>query len=141
MAKLKEKVKHLIGIARVTGPVVEEAALDMKPDKGDVTDGSCSNAILNSPYIMFEHIAAVYPRFLVHGTLTPSLLACSFLPLLKFSLKDPADTGSYRAIAGSSLFLKLFDKMILSVGATCSPVIPGNLDSKGRPALPSVPGW
>ena len=34
---------------------------------------------------------------------------------LKSSLKDPADTGSYRAIAGSNLFLKLFDKVILSV--------------------------
>jgi hypothetical protein len=46
---------------------------------------------------------------------TTSLLACCFLPLLKSSLKDPADTGSYRAIAGSNLFLKLFDNVILLV--------------------------
>ena len=32
---------------------------------------------------------------------------------LKSSLKDPASTGSYRAIAGSSLVLKLFDKVVL----------------------------
>ena len=50
-----------------------------------------------------------------HGTVTLSLLACAFLPLLKSSLKDPADTGSYRAIAGSSLILKLFEKVILLV--------------------------
>ena len=47
--------------------------------------------------------------------MTATLLACAFLPLLKSSLKDPADTGSYRAIAGSNLFLKLFDKVILLV--------------------------
>ena len=47
--------------------------------------------------------------------MTASLLACSFLPLLKSALKDPADIGSYRAIAGSNLLLKLFEKVILLV--------------------------
>ena len=121
MLDLKEKVKAMIGessvheVAKITGAVVKEAALSMKPNKGDVSGGFCSNAILNSPDILFEHMAAVYRSFLSHGSITPSLLACSFLPLLKSSLKDPADTGSYRAIAGSSLFLKLFDKVILSL--------------------------
>ena len=102
-------------VAKVTGSVVKEAALSMKPAKGDVTGGFTSDAILHAPDIMFEHMAAVYRSFLFHGTMTPSLLACSFLPLLKSSLKDPADTGSYRAIAGSNLFLKLFDKVVLLV--------------------------
>ena len=39
----------------------------------------------------------------VHVTVTPSLLAPTFLPLLKSSVKDPSDPGSYRAIAGSSI--------------------------------------
>ena len=43
------------------------------------------------------------------------MLVCAFLPLLKNALKDPADTGSYRAIAGSSLILKLFEKVILVI--------------------------
>ena len=41
------------------------------------------------------------------------MLACAFLPLLKSSLKDPSSTSSYRAIAGSALLLKLFDKVVL----------------------------
>ena len=52
---------------------------------------------------------------MVHGTVTVSLLACAFLPLLKNALKNPADTNSYRAIAGSSLLLKLFDQCVLLV--------------------------
>ena len=121
MEALKEKVKKLVGdssveeVLKVTGAVVKQAALGLKPGKGDVTEGYTSDAIKNAPDILFEHIAAIYRSFLFHGTMTPSLLACSFLPLLKSSLKDPADTGSYRAIAGSSLFLKLFDKVILQV--------------------------
>ena len=60
-------------------------------------------------------LANIFRSWLLHGTVTLSLLACAFLPLLKSSLKDPADTGSYRAIAGSSLILKVFEKVILLV--------------------------
>ena len=35
------------------------------------------------------------------------------LPVPKSALKDPADPGSYRAIAGSSIVLKLFDMVVL----------------------------
>ena len=35
------------------------------------------------------------------------------MPLLKNSLKNPDDPNSYRAIAGSSIILKLFDKVLL----------------------------
>ena len=37
------------------------------------------------------------------------------MPLLKSALKDPASTDSYRAIAGSSQVLKLFDNVVLVV--------------------------
>ena len=42
-----------------------------------------------------------------------SLLACAFLPLFKGGLKDNSKTDSYRAIAGASLLLKLFDNVVL----------------------------
>ena len=80
-----------------------------------MTDGFYSDAILNAPDLMFEQLAAVYRSWLIHGTVSPTLLACAFLPLLKSALKDPADTGSYRAIAGSSLLLKLFDKVVILI--------------------------
>ena len=53
----------------------------------------------------------IFQSFLIHGIVTQSLLSCVFLPLLK-PLKDPAKSDSYRAIAASSLILKLFDKVI-----------------------------
>ena len=50
-----------------------------------------------------------------------SFLACAFLPLVK-GLKDPSLTDSYRAVAGSSVILKLFDYVILTVWGGSAPV-------------------
>ena len=121
MTFLKAKVSELIKLSsvsevmKVTGAKVKEAVGKMKPYKGDVSGGFTSDALLNGPDILFDQLAAIFRSWLVHGTVSLSLLACAFLPLLKSSLKDPADTGSYRAIAGSSLVLKLFEKVILLI--------------------------
>ena len=116
---IKERLGTLITansmgeVKKITGDKVREAAELLKPGKADVSEGFSSDAILNGPDILFDQLAAIFQSWCVHGTVTPTLLACAFLPLLKSSLKDPADTGSYRAIAGSSLVLKLFDKVVL----------------------------
>ena len=120
--EIKEKLGGLIvgeesvvEVFKITGDIVKKAACKMKPGKGDVTEGYTSDAILNAPDILFDQLAMVYRSWLIHGTVTLSLLACAFLPLLKNSLKNPAETNSYRAIAGSSLLLKLFDQVVLVV--------------------------
>ena len=121
MSQLVEKVEKLISqnsvqeVAKITGSKVKEAACLMKAKKGDVSGGFTSDALLSAPDIMFDQLASVFRSFLIHGTVTSYLLACCFLPLLKGSTKDPADTGSYRAIAGSSLILKLLEKVVLLV--------------------------
>ena len=120
MFQLLQKVESLIAqnslqeVAKITGNKVKEAVSLMKARKGDVSGGFTSDALLNAPDILFDQIGAVFRSFLIHGTITSYLLACCFLPLLK-GTKDPAVTGSYRAIAGSSLILKLFEKVILLV--------------------------
>ena len=121
MDQLQNRVAELIRadsmdeVSKVTGSKVKEAVTMMKPCKGDVSQGYTSDALLHGPDILFDQLALIFRSWLVHGTVCHSLLACAFLPLLKSSLKDPADTGSYRAIAGSSLLLKLFEKLILLI--------------------------
>ena len=123
-AEISDLMERIIGqidqdsmgeVQRVTGAKVKEAVGLMKPKKGDVSGSFTSDALLNAPDVLYDNLAAIFRSWLTHGTVTLSLLACAFLPLLKSSLKDPADTGSYRAIAGSSLILKLFEKVILLV--------------------------
>ena len=82
---------------------------------------------------LFDDLALVYRSWLVHGTVTASLLACAFLPLLKSSLKDSVSTDSYRVIACSSLLLK-FSSYLTSVfcctGATCLLVTASSLGTR-----------
>ena len=121
MESLGQRIRSLISnscmddVNLVTGPTVKEAAERMKAGKGDVTGSYTSDTILNAPDIFFEHFALIFKSWLVHGTVTLSLLACAFLPLFKGGLKDQSKTGSYRAIAGASLLLKLFDYVILNI--------------------------
>ena len=121
MANLAKKVTSLIKndslneVKKVTGAKVKEAVTLMKPFKSDVSKGFTSDALINGPQLLFDLLASVFRSWIYHGTVTKSLLVCAFLPLLKNALKDPADPGSYRAIAGSSLILKLFEKVILVI--------------------------
>ena len=97
---------------KITGNIVKEAAAKLKPRKNDFSGSYSSDAILNAPDNLFSSLAMIFRSFLIHGTVTQSLLSCAFLPLLK-PLKGPAKSDSYSAIAASSLILKLFDNKIL----------------------------
>ena len=68
-----------------------------------------------TPDILFEQLAHVFRSFLIHGTVTPQILSCAFLPLFKGRLKNPESFDSYRAIAGASQLLKLFEYVVLMV--------------------------
>ena len=121
MEEIKNRIKEMVGqdsikeVEKVTGKVVRMAVQKMKAGKSDISGSFSSDALLHSPDILFDSIAEVFRSFLVHGTVSKHLLVCAFLPLLKSSLKDPASTDSYRAIASSSLILKLFDNVVLLV--------------------------
>ena len=120
MSELKREIFGKINMdgaqeaRKITGTIVKEAAGSMKPGKSDVSESYTSDAILNAPDSFFSLIAMVYRSWIIHGTVSLPLLACAFLPLVK-GRKDPAKIDSYRAIAGSALLLKLFDKVILLI--------------------------
>ena len=122
MVRLQERIRGLIGtedsraeVCKLSGETVKEAVTRMKPHRMDVSQGFTSDCLLHAPDILFRLLALVFQDWLIHGTVTKSILSCAFIPLLKSSLKDPAKTDSYRAIAGSSLLLKLFEMCVLDV--------------------------
>ena len=119
MSVIKEKLNLMIGhdstdeVNKVTSEVVKKACSKMKSGKMDVSGGYSSDVLLHAPDSLFEHLAVVFRSFLIHGEVTSQLLCCAFLPLFKGGHKSAAKTDSYRAIAGSSQLLKLFDNVIL----------------------------
>ena len=82
-------------VFKITGQVVKAAAATMKNNKSDVSGSYVLDAVKNAPDIFFENIACVFRSWMFHGTVTTSLLACAFMPLLKNALKNLAETKSY----------------------------------------------
>ena len=101
-------------VDKMSAEVVKKAAISLKPHKMDVSQGFSSDALLHGPDLLFGLLGQVFRSWLLHGTVTKTVLACAFIPLVKGS-KDPALSGSYRAIAGSSLLLKLFERCVLLI--------------------------
>ena len=121
MNGIKERLEQRIDqgsiseISKITSASVKAAAATLKKGKADVSGSYSSDAIRNAPDSLYKHLAAVYRSFLMHCSVPWPLLACAFMPLLKSTLKDPANTKSYWAIAGSSTLLMLFDKLVLGL--------------------------
>ena len=100
-------------VEKITPNIVKAAAANMKPHKTDVSESFTSDVFLHGPDILFEHLTAIFKSFLTHGTISNEVLCCAFLPLYKGGVKNPEKFDSYRAIAGSSQILKLFEYVIL----------------------------
>ena len=77
---LDVKVDDLIEVKKVTGKIVKDAACRMKPSKSDVSGGYSSDALLNGPDSLFECLASIIRSFLIHSTVTKSLLVCASYP-------------------------------------------------------------
>ena len=85
LAKLNLLINEL---SKVTGSIVKEAVMKLKPGKTDVSGSFVSDALKNAPDNLFINLAKIFKSWLYHGSVTSSLLACSFMPLLKSNLKD-----------------------------------------------------
>ena len=90
-------------VRKLTGQAVRLAASRMKSGKIDVHQSYTSNVFLHAPPLLFDKLAAVFRSYLVHGSITLSVLTCSFMPLLKSAGKDPAQFDSYRAVAEAAV--------------------------------------
>ena len=121
MEELKERMKSMLDcrsegeIRKVTPEEVAAACRKMNGGKVDVSQGYMSDVFRHPPPILCQKLAAIFRSFLTHGSITPSLLSCSFMPLLKSARKNPAQFDSYRAIAGASQMLKLFEYVLLNI--------------------------
>ena len=119
--KLAEEVEENVDanseleVDRITPEVLQAAMWKLKTGKGDVTGSYTSDAIRSCPSEFFEVMAKMFKSWLYHGTVTKSLLTCAYLPVYKGGLKDPTSCSSYRALAGTSVILKLFDYTVLEI--------------------------
>lgn len=100
-------------IDRLTGDIVQEAASKLKGDKKDPCFSLNSDCLKRAPMVLFEHLAAIFRQFLIHGYVSNILLMSSVIPLIKDQLSDITSSDNYRSIAISSLILKVLDYVII----------------------------
>ena len=99
----------------VTTEVIEKAIHEIKTSKNDPVFNFNSDCIKRAPSALSYHLANIIRSFLIHGHVSKILLLATIVPLIKDKLGDREASENYRSIALSSVILKIFDWVILSL--------------------------
>ena len=102
-------------VDRVTTELIQDITREIKPRKTDPVFTFNSDCIKRAPLILFQHLANIIRCFLIHGHASPTLLLATIVPLLKDKLGDIESSDNYRSIALSSIVLKIFDWVVISM--------------------------
>ena len=97
----------------VDATLIKEAIDRLKSSKSDCLYNFGSDAFIKAKEVIAEPIAFLLKSFLIHGFVPLFLLVCSLVPLVKDKLGDISSSDNYRAIAISSLLLKIFDWVLI----------------------------
>ena len=100
-------------VMKIDEDLIREAIKKMKGGKSNVLFDFSSDCLINGPKILHTLLANLFRMFLIHGKVAAILLLCSLIPIVKDNLGDLTSSDNYRAIAKSSLILKLFDWIVL----------------------------
>jgi len=92
---------------------VRNAVQGLKCGKCDGFSGLMSDHIINACDELFVHISLLLSGLLVHGTVPYDLLVSTIVPIPKGKTANRTALSNYRAIALSSIFEKVFDRIVL----------------------------
>ena len=97
----------------LTPEVIKRALYKLKNDKSDESGDFTSDCLKAAPDEFHEILSGLFRSFLTHGYISLKLLTCALSPIVKDCNGNIADSKNYRAIAFSSLILKILDICIL----------------------------
>ena len=100
-------------IERINEDLIKEAIRKLKSGKSDALYDYSSDVFINGPPELVTHLTNMIKSFVVHGSVPYFLLLCTLVPIVKDPLGDIQSSANYRAIAISSLVMKLMDWVIL----------------------------
>ena len=91
------------------------AARKLKPAKTDPVVDITSDFLTNAPDRLYVILSECLKSYITHAHVSESLMTCMMIPIIKDKLGDTASSDNYRSIAISSLIMKIYDLVILSV--------------------------
>ena len=91
---------------------------NMKSGENDVNYDWRSDALKYGHSVLAPHVATLLKMFLTHGHVTEVFLKCALIPIVKDNNSSISKSSNYRAIAISSIIMKLLDNVILELEPT-----------------------
>ena len=99
----------------VTTDLVTNVISEIKSNKNDPVFAFNSDCIKKAPISLHNHLARIIKCFLIHGYVSNVLLVAMMIPLVKDKLGDIESSDNYRSIALSSVILKIYDWIIMTL--------------------------
>jgi len=93
---------------------VVEAVNSLKHGKNDGFTGLSTDHVINGCDELFVYVSLLFSLMLVHGFAFDDLLVSSIVPILKGKTVLCSDSSNYRGIALSSIFGKVFDRIVIN---------------------------
>lgn len=92
---------------------VKRAVSCLKSNKNDGGTGLKTDHFINAGNDCLTHVAMLFSSIIVHGAVPDSFLRSSIVPIPKGKHGAGADSTKYRGITLSSIFVKIFDNIVL----------------------------
>ena len=102
-------------IDRLSPHIISKLIKRMKRGKNDMHYTWRSDALKVGVEIISTHICELFKMFLIHNHVTQTFLNSALIPIIKDRNRSHADSSNYRAIAISSLIMKLLDYTIVEL--------------------------
>ena len=102
-------------VNKINPDLVKKMINSLHSDKNDSKYDFKSNALKVGVDILAEPFSDLLRSYLIHGHIPYIYLACSLIPIVKNSKESKLSSSNYRLIAITSLFLKLFDSILLDL--------------------------
>ena len=112
---MKIKQSDIGVVNKITPELVKKSIESLHRDKSDSQYDFKSDAFKVGVYILAEPFSDVLKAYLIHGHIPYIYLACSLIPIVKNTKESKLSSSNYRLIAITSLFLKLFDSILLDL--------------------------
>ena len=97
----------------VSGGDVMDAILCLKSGKNDGSHILSSDHFTNAGAELSVHIAILFSAIISHGTVPTDLVTSTILPIPKVKCVSSVSSDNFRGIALSSIFVKLFDNIVI----------------------------
>ena len=117
LADLNSKItaNDVSELDKISPVLMKDVISKLHNGKTDVDQNWGTDALKAASDILATHFCNLFKSYLVHGYISDLFLTCSLIPIVKNQNDSKAVSDNYRLIGISSLILKIFDYVVLTL--------------------------